>query len=192
MPKQLLSLMIMISCRSQVYKLVRDLHRIGITHGDLEPRNIARAREGGFYLIDFSESRRHTCKGSKVHGHFILLIGYISGCFIPKTDVFRTANIAKLLVETTAPSRCKFGVKVLMGPGVFILPLISSGVRRSPNARTTTRKNSCVISFFLICLSTVQILLFLHSHLSLACFNDTCPGQLYSLTKTQGFAQPLP
>ncbi|KIL55381.1 hypothetical protein M378DRAFT_634291 [Amanita muscaria Koide BX008] len=52
--------------RSQVYKLVRDLHRIGITHEDLEPRNIARAHEGGFYLIDFSESRRHTCKGSKM------------------------------------------------------------------------------------------------------------------------------
>ncbi|KAF8339291.1 hypothetical protein F5887DRAFT_1062844 [Amanita rubescens] len=60
--------------RSQVYKLVRDLHRIGITHGDLEPRNIARTREGGFCLIDFSESRRHTCKGGKVHGHFTLLI----------------------------------------------------------------------------------------------------------------------
>ncbi|KAF8815208.1 hypothetical protein BYT27DRAFT_7226480 [Phlegmacium glaucopus] len=52
--------------RSQVYKLVRDLHRIGITHEDLEPRNIARAREGGFCLIDFSESKRHTCKGSKM------------------------------------------------------------------------------------------------------------------------------
>ena len=26
-----------------------------------------------------------------------------------------SANIAKLLVETTAPSRCKFGAKVLMG-----------------------------------------------------------------------------
>lgn len=28
----------------------------------LEPRNIARARGGGFCLIDFSESRKHTCK----------------------------------------------------------------------------------------------------------------------------------
>ena len=26
-----------------------------------------------------------------------------------------SANIAKLLVERTAPSRCKFGAKVLMG-----------------------------------------------------------------------------
>jgi tRNA A-37 threonylcarbamoyl transferase component Bud32 len=53
-------------CRSQVYELVQSLHRIGIVHGDLEPRNIARARGGGFCLIDFSESRRHICKESKV------------------------------------------------------------------------------------------------------------------------------
>ncbi|EDR11560.1 uncharacterized protein LACBIDRAFT_313890 [Laccaria bicolor S238N-H82] len=60
--------------RSQVYKLARDLHRLGISHGDLEPQNIARTREGGFCLIDFSEGGRHTCKGSKVHGHFTHLI----------------------------------------------------------------------------------------------------------------------
>lgn len=52
--------------RSQVYKLARDLHRLGISHGDLEPQNIARTREGGFCLIDFSEGGRHTCKGSKM------------------------------------------------------------------------------------------------------------------------------
>ncbi|KAM6493291.1 hypothetical protein JOM56_011425 [Amanita muscaria] len=52
--------------RSQVYKLVQDLHRIGIMHGDLEPRNIGRVRGGGLCLIDFSESRRHICKESKV------------------------------------------------------------------------------------------------------------------------------
>ena len=106
MPKQLLSLMSTISCRSQVYKLARDLHRIGIIHGDLEPRNIGRTREGGFCLIDFSESGRHTCKGSKVHDHFTHLVAYISGCLILKTEVLRTANIAKVLVETTVPSRC--------------------------------------------------------------------------------------
>jgi tRNA A-37 threonylcarbamoyl transferase component Bud32 len=66
MPKQLLLLTNMISCRSQVSKLVQDLHHIGIVHEDLGPRNIARAREGGFCLIDFSESRRHICKESKV------------------------------------------------------------------------------------------------------------------------------
>jgi len=56
----------MISCRSEVYKLVQDLHRIGIVHKDLEPRNIGRTRGGGFCLIDFSESRRHVCRESKV------------------------------------------------------------------------------------------------------------------------------
>ena len=52
--------------RSQAYELVQGLHRIGIVHGDLEPRNIGRARGGGFCLIDFSGSRRHICKEIKV------------------------------------------------------------------------------------------------------------------------------
>ncbi|KAI9464522.1 hypothetical protein BJY52DRAFT_1145192 [Lactarius psammicola] len=51
-----------ISERTQVYRLVRDLHRVGIFHGDLEPRNIARFPGGGFRLIDFTESGRHTCE----------------------------------------------------------------------------------------------------------------------------------
>jgi hypothetical protein len=38
-------------CRARVYGLVRDLHRVGIVHEDLEPRNIARAPGGGFRLI---------------------------------------------------------------------------------------------------------------------------------------------
>lgn len=56
----------MISFRAQVYKLVLDLHSIGIVHGDLEPRNVARVHGGEFRLIDFSESRKHLCKESKV------------------------------------------------------------------------------------------------------------------------------
>jgi tRNA A-37 threonylcarbamoyl transferase component Bud32 len=51
--------------RVKVYSLVVHLHRIGIVHGDLEPRNIARVRGGGFRLIDFSESRNHTCSESE-------------------------------------------------------------------------------------------------------------------------------
>ena len=54
------------SSRSQVYKLVQDLHTIGIMHEDLEPQNIARVQGGGFRLIDFSQSRRHICKERKV------------------------------------------------------------------------------------------------------------------------------
>ncbi|KAH9057411.1 hypothetical protein EDB87DRAFT_1823633 [Lactarius vividus] len=47
--------------RTQIYGLVWDLHRVGIVHGDLEPRNVARVPGGGFHLIDFSESVRHSC-----------------------------------------------------------------------------------------------------------------------------------
>ncbi|KAI9465417.1 hypothetical protein BJY52DRAFT_1144063 [Lactarius psammicola] len=47
--------------RTQVYGLVWDLHRVGIVHGDLEPRNVARVPGGGFCLIDFSECTKHTC-----------------------------------------------------------------------------------------------------------------------------------
>ncbi|KAH8995247.1 kinase-like domain-containing protein, partial [Lactarius hatsudake] len=47
--------------QTQIYWLVRDLHRVGIVHGDLEPRNIARVPGGGFRLIDFSDSVRHSC-----------------------------------------------------------------------------------------------------------------------------------
>ena len=47
--------------RAQVYGLVSDLHRVGIIHGDLEPRNIGRVPEHGLCLIDFSESTNHNC-----------------------------------------------------------------------------------------------------------------------------------
>ena len=47
-----------------MYELVLVLHSIGIVHGDLEPRNVARVHGGGFCLIDFSESRKHSCKES--------------------------------------------------------------------------------------------------------------------------------
>ena len=56
----------MMSSRSQIYKLVQDLHNIGITHKDLEPWNIARVQGGRFHLIDFSQSRKHICKERQV------------------------------------------------------------------------------------------------------------------------------
>lgn len=51
---------------SDVYQLVKDLHRIGVVHGDLESRNIGRTHEGGLRLMDFSESVMHVCPGEKV------------------------------------------------------------------------------------------------------------------------------
>ncbi|KAH9026562.1 kinase-like domain-containing protein [Lactarius hengduanensis] len=50
--------------QTQIYGLVWDLHRAGIVHGDLEPRNIARVPGGGFRLVDFSEgklNKRYKC-----------------------------------------------------------------------------------------------------------------------------------
>lgn len=57
-----------------MYKLVFDLHSIGIVHGDLEPRNITRVQGGGFRLIDFSESRKHLCKEYEVQYVITLLL----------------------------------------------------------------------------------------------------------------------
>jgi tRNA A-37 threonylcarbamoyl transferase component Bud32 len=101
----------MISCRSKVYKLVQDLHRIGIAHGDLEPRNIVRTHGGGFLLIDFSESRKHVCKESKVEymEHLALSVANTEiGRRTPRSgsrsEVLRTANIAKIVMETAASS----------------------------------------------------------------------------------------
>jgi hypothetical protein len=48
--------------RAHIYGMAQDLHRVGIVHGDLEPRNVARVPGGGFRLFDFSESEKHTCK----------------------------------------------------------------------------------------------------------------------------------
>ncbi|KAH9065337.1 hypothetical protein EDB87DRAFT_1672682 [Lactarius vividus] len=58
--------------QTQVYGLVWDLHRVGIIHGDLEPRNITRFPGGGFCLIDFS-GVRHTCAEISVR--------YMVACF---------------------------------------------------------------------------------------------------------------
>jgi len=45
--------------RLEIFKLVCDLHSLGIAHGDLEPRNVVRTDEGKFLLIDFTQSSQH-------------------------------------------------------------------------------------------------------------------------------------
>ena len=102
----------MISCRSDIYKLVQDLHRIGIIHEDLQPRNIVRTHGGGFLLIDFSESRKHVCKEGKVQYMDVLSLLVANtriGQRVPHpsrsgstSEVLRTANIAKYVMETAA------------------------------------------------------------------------------------------
>ena len=99
--------------------MVQGLHSIGIIHGDLDPRNIVRAYGGGFRLIDFSESRRHICKESKVQymtiaSALLVILTFKSDPswrtthsfhYGPKSEkVFRTGNVTKLVVETAAAS----------------------------------------------------------------------------------------
>jgi len=48
--------------RLEIFKLVYDLHSIGIAHGDLEPRNVVRTDDGKFLLIDFTQSWKHRKK----------------------------------------------------------------------------------------------------------------------------------
>jgi hypothetical protein len=90
-------------------------------HGDIEPRNVVRVHGGGFRLIDFSESRKHLCKESKVQyviAFFLIAadIGVSSRRSSRKAEVFRTADIAEFVVETAAPSnpRWKSGVRGLV------------------------------------------------------------------------------
>ena len=89
-------------CRSQVFELVQGLHRIGIVHGDLEPRNIARARGGGFCLIDFSESREHKCNKSKVRymTTLLLLVNWALKLLRPLYQMcYELRNLRKCLEE---------------------------------------------------------------------------------------------
>jgi hypothetical protein len=103
----------MISCRSNVYKLVQDLHSIGIVYKDLEPRNIVRTHGCGFLLIKFSESRKHVCKESKVQ-YMDTWLSLVANTKIgqrtphpsrsgSRSEVFRIANI---VMETVACINC--------------------------------------------------------------------------------------
>ncbi|KAK0468619.1 hypothetical protein IW261DRAFT_1518443 [Armillaria novae-zelandiae] len=41
---------------------VKKLHSLGVMHGDLEPRNVARSKEGTFKFFDFGWSETHRCR----------------------------------------------------------------------------------------------------------------------------------
>ncbi|KAK0432165.1 uncharacterized protein EV420DRAFT_1772379 [Desarmillaria tabescens] len=41
---------------------VKKLHSLGVMHGDLEPRNVARTGEGTFKFFDFGRSEVHRCR----------------------------------------------------------------------------------------------------------------------------------
>ncbi|KAJ7634949.1 hypothetical protein FB45DRAFT_1025854 [Roridomyces roridus] len=51
--------------KNQLYNILAQLHRAGITHGDVAPRNVLRRPDGSFCFIDFERSQRgHRCAGS--------------------------------------------------------------------------------------------------------------------------------
>jgi tRNA A-37 threonylcarbamoyl transferase component Bud32 len=80
-----------------VYELVRELHHIGISHGDLEPQNIARRRDGGgFYLVDFSESRRHRCKEIESNLHVTFKVDQEHGLGTEKKQISKCAELKAL------------------------------------------------------------------------------------------------
>ncbi|EJD08067.1 uncharacterized protein FOMMEDRAFT_150739 [Fomitiporia mediterranea MF3/22] len=47
--------------RHKLYNAILALHRLGVYHGDLEPRNIVRGSDGSFKIIDFTSSTLHNC-----------------------------------------------------------------------------------------------------------------------------------
>jgi hypothetical protein len=69
----------------------------------------------GSASLTFRRAGGTPARGERYMATSLSLIAYISGCLIPKTDMSRTANIAKLLAETTVPLRGKVGAKALSG-----------------------------------------------------------------------------
>ncbi|OCB90009.1 kinase-like protein [Sanghuangporus baumii] len=49
--------------RLRIFELLSALHKIGIIHKDIEPRNIVRSSDGSLKLIDFSQAGFHDCPG---------------------------------------------------------------------------------------------------------------------------------
>ncbi|KAL5498957.1 hypothetical protein ACEPAH_1475 [Sanghuangporus vaninii] len=49
--------------RLRIFELLSALHKIGIIHKDIEPRNIVRSSDGSLKLIDFSQAGFHNCPG---------------------------------------------------------------------------------------------------------------------------------
>ncbi|EJD08066.1 uncharacterized protein FOMMEDRAFT_150738 [Fomitiporia mediterranea MF3/22] len=47
--------------RHKLYNAILALHRLGVYHGDLEPRNIVHGSDGSFKIIDFTSSTIHHC-----------------------------------------------------------------------------------------------------------------------------------
>ena len=68
----------------QIFKLMYDVHSLGIVHGDFEPRNIVRKDDGRFLLIDFPESRTHRSKNVL---HNMYVTWWFKLIVVPLTDI---------------------------------------------------------------------------------------------------------
>ncbi|OCB89155.1 kinase-like protein [Sanghuangporus baumii] len=67
----------------EIFESALSLHDIGISHADLEPRNILRSADGSFKIIDFSLSALHECKAIRKVSWFLENghnIGLDGGC----------------------------------------------------------------------------------------------------------------
>ncbi|KAL5522766.1 hypothetical protein ACEPAG_8784 [Sanghuangporus baumii] len=49
--------------RLRIFELLSALHKIGIVHRGIEPRNIVRSSDGSLKIIDFSQAGFHDCPG---------------------------------------------------------------------------------------------------------------------------------
>ncbi|BGP35070.1 hypothetical protein JCM10296v2_006900 [Rhodotorula toruloides] len=56
----------------QLYARMADMHKKGVAHGDLAPRNVV-MQDGRVKLIDFGEAYPHECKGEKECGELEML-----------------------------------------------------------------------------------------------------------------------
>ncbi|GAA5833963.1 hypothetical protein JCM11251_003575 [Rhodosporidiobolus azoricus] len=48
-----------------VYRLLLELHKEGLAHGDFAERNVALARDGRYRLVDFEHAQEHVCEGEE-------------------------------------------------------------------------------------------------------------------------------
>ncbi|EJD08046.1 uncharacterized protein FOMMEDRAFT_150710 [Fomitiporia mediterranea MF3/22] len=61
--------------RHKLYNAISALHRLGVYHDDLEPRNVVRCSNGSLKIIDFSSSNLHNC-----HAESWIGLGSYSDC----------------------------------------------------------------------------------------------------------------
>ena len=54
--------------RRALFRIISDLHSVGVNHGDLSPRNVTCHPNGTLRIIDFTHSSVHKCTGFRKVG----------------------------------------------------------------------------------------------------------------------------